>query len=203
MSVLVLCEYSQRVTAELLRLGIDAYSCDILPTTGKRPDKHLRCDALDALSAKKWSGIIAFPPCTRLARSAWPYIHKHGLQAETRSAVQFFLSIWSYAGLMKIPCAIENPYPNTLASSLLPPYNQIVQPWQYGHDEQKSTCLWLYRLPPLLPVEIGNAKHKRMHNMGQCKARGLKRSLTYTGIATAMATQWQSFFRANEAQSSN
>lgn len=198
MSVIILCEYSQRVTTELIRMGIDAYSCDILPTSGSRPDKHLQMDALSALHARSWSGIIGFPPCTRLARSAWPYIHKWHLQKETESAALFFTSILDHARTGKIPCALENPYPNVLASHLIPHWSQVIQPWQYGHDDQKSTCLWLYGLPPLLPVEIGNAKNKRLQNMGECKNRGLLRSLTYTGIARAMATQWKTFFLEKE-----
>lgn len=193
MSVIVLCEYSQRVTSALISQGINAYSCDLIPTTGASPEKHIIGDAIETLKSKHWSGCIAFPPCTRLARSAWPHIKKHNLFEEVAAACLFFLSIWEHCIKENIPCAIENPIMNGLARQYLPKRTQVIQPWQYGEEFQKSTCLWLYHLPPLLPVNIAREKSKSWLNFPESADRGLKRSLTFQGIADAMALQWKSF----------
>ena len=100
-------------------------------------------------------------------------------------AAEFFKSLWN----ADIPLiCIENPIPHKYAK--LPKYNQIIQPWQYGHRETKATCLWLQHLPKLIPTNIVSGREARIHKMAPGPNRGRERSRTYQGIAEAMATQW-------------
>jgi hypothetical protein len=127
--------------------------------------------------------IIAHPPCTHLASSGarwWPKKRKE--QEEALGFVEM---------LMWIDCpriAIENPI--GLISTRIRPADQIIQPWQFGHGETKATCLWLKGLPHLRPTNIVEGREMRIHKMPPSADRWKKRSLTYQGIADAMADQW-------------
>jgi hypothetical protein len=100
-------------------------------------------------------------------------------------ATDFFFTLYR-ANIPKI--CIENPVPHKYAK--LPRYTQTIQPWQFGHPETKRTCLWLKNLPPLVPTNIVEGREARIHKMPPSKDRGKLRSVTYEGIAEAMATQW-------------
>ena len=203
MKILVACEESQAVTIELRKLGHEAYSCDIEPSSGGHPEWHLMQDVTELLK-DKWDMIIAFPPCTYLsnAGATWLYPQKGVLNQERfekgLKAKEFFLMFYN-ADCPKI--AIENPIHSRVFD--LPKYTHIVQPYQFGHPYSKKTCLWLKGLPKLNPTEIiteniiswvsgGSKDHQgRPRKQSGTKIRDSKtRSKTFPGIAKAMAEQW-------------
>jgi len=179
MKVLVACEFSGVVRDAFAAKGHDAWSCDILP--GKEGN-HLQCDVRDVLD-QNWDLMIAHPPCTYLCLSGarwWA-----GKKDEQNEAIWFVKTLLN----CKIPkIALENPM-GILSRKIYPP-NQIIQPWQYGHGETKTTCLWLIGLPCLQPTNIVSGRENRIHKMPPSKNRGKLRSITYSGIAQAMADQW-------------
>jgi hypothetical protein len=171
---------SGRVRDALLRHGHDAWSCDLLPSL--TPGPHLQRDVRDVLGGR-WDAMVAFPPCTHLCSSGarW-WAQKRDHQAE---AIAFVLALWR-APIARI--CIENPV-GILTRTLGKP-SQIVQPWQFGHGETKATCLWLHGLPKLVSTHVVDGRHARVHRMPPSRDRAMLRSLTYTGIADAMAAQW-------------
>ena len=180
MKVLVACEYSGTVRDAFLRLGIDAMSCDLLPTESKGP--HYQGNVLDILD-QGWSHMIAHPPCQHLAVSGARWFKDK--QQEQKDALEFVQQ------LMDAPVphiAIENPI-SVISSKIRKP-DQIIQPWMFGHGETKATCLWLKNLPKLHPTDIVEGREQRIHNLPPSKDRWKLRSLTYKGIADAMAMQW-------------
>ena len=193
MKILVACEESQRVCIELRKLGHEAYSCDILPCSGGRPEWHLQQDVLPLLN-EKWDMIIAFPPCTYLSNAGARHLFPGGKLNEERYkkgllAKELFMSIYN-ADCSKI--AIENPTPSKIYE--LPEKTQVIQPWQFGHPYSKRTQLWLKGLPKLIPtniveVESSCRKAGNWFNKGG-KDRQINRSKTFPGIAKAMANQW-------------
>ncbi|XCH79024.1 MAG: DNA cytosine methyltransferase [Candidatus Dehalobacter alkaniphilus] len=206
MRVLVACEESQAVTKELRKLGHEAYSCDLEPCSGGHPEWHLQQDVIPLL-AEKWDMIIAFPPCTYLSNvGANRLFPQSGVINQERyekglKAKEFFMQFYN-ADCPRI--AIENPIATKIYE--LPPYAQIIQPYEYGHPFSKKTCLWLKGLPKLVPTEIldrgrervtswvsggsKNSKGEPRKNKGT-KIRDAKtRSKTFPGIAKAMAEQW-------------
>ena len=193
MKILVACEESQRVCIELRKLGHEAYSCDILPCSGGRPEWHLQQDVLPLLN-EKWDMIIAFPPCTYLSNAGARHLFPGGKLNEERYkkgllAKELFMSIYN-ADCPKI--AIENPTPSKIYE--LPEKTQVIQPWQFGHPYSKRTQLWLKGLPKLIPtniveVESSCRKAGNWFNKGG-KDRQINRSKTFPGIAKAMADQW-------------
>lgn len=183
MRVLVACEFSGRVREAFRKLGHDAWSLDILPADDGSKyhlQMHLECAALNKTH---WDMLIAFPPCTHLAVSGarW-FKDKHKEQQE---AIAFFLKI-ANCDIEKI--AIENPI-GIMSSHYRKP-DQIIQPWQFGHGETKATCLWLKDLPPLRPTNIVEGREGRVWKEPPSPDRWKKRSITYQGIADAMAEQW-------------
>ena len=203
MKVLVACEFSGIVRDAFLARGHDAWSCDLLPAEKKGP--HIQDDVLKHLD-DGWDLMIAHPPCTYLAKSGVQYLHKdYSRWKLMRDATVFFLYLWC-ANIKKI--AIENPVPHKYSS--LPKYTQIIQPYQFGHNVQKMTCLWLKGLPKLISYSI-NAPLMNLHiDKGEKyfrkngtsngskwyqlltpgPERSKNRSRTFPGIAQAMAEQW-------------
>lgn len=180
MKVLVACEYSGRVRDAFLRLGHDAWSCDLLPTDV--PGPHIQGDVIEQLD-KDWDLLVGHPPCTHLACSGARWFKTK--QKEQRKAIWFFLAL-ANAPIPRI--AIENPI--CIMSSHWRKPDQIIQPWQFGHGEVKATCLWLKNLPKLKPTRIVSGREARVHKMPPSADRWKLRSLTYQGIADAMADQW-------------
>lgn len=127
--------------------------------------------------------MIAHPPCTHLSVSGarW-FKDKQKEQGEALAFVDVLLN----APIPKI--CLENPV--SIISTKIRKPDQIIQPWQFGHGEVKRTCLWLKNLPPLKPTEIVDGRVPRIHMMPPSADRGYLRSITYTGIAEAMAAQW-------------
>lgn len=182
LKVLVACEYSGRVRDAFTRLGHFAMSCDLLPSDA--PGLHYQGDVFDIID-QEWDIMIAHPPCTHLAVSGarhFPAKRESGVQQEALEFVRRLLD----APIPKI--ALENPI--SIISSHIRKPDQIIQPWQFGHGETKSTCLWLKNLPKLTPTDIVEGRDDRIHKMPPSADRWKKRSITYQGIADAMASQW-------------
>lgn len=193
MRVLVACEESQRVCIEFRKIGHEAYSCDIEPCSGGHPEWHLKQDVTPLLK-EKWDLIIAHPPCTYLSNAGARHLYPKGVLNEDRlkkglAAKEFFMQFYN-ADCPKI--AIENPTPSKIYD--LPPYTQVIQPYQFGHPYSKRTCLWLKGLPPLVPTNIVEVSQStkvagNWFNKGG-KERQKNRAKTFPGIAKAMAEQW-------------
>lgn len=211
MNILVACEESQRVTTEFRRLGHNAFSCDIIDQSGGHPEWHIMQDVVPLLNGNckfrttdgaeheingKWDLIIAHPPCTYISNAGARHLYPKGVLNEERlrqgiEATHFFLRIL-YADCDHI--AVENPIPSSVYC--LPPYTQVIQPYNFGHPLKKKTCLWLKGLPELqhtkeIPPE--NCQSTKIagnwFNHGG-KDRQRNRAKTFPGIAKAMAEQW-------------
>ena len=195
MKILCACEESQAVTKEFRALGHEAYSCDILPTSGSNPEWHLQQDVTQLLE-DHWDMIIAFPPCTNLASSGARHFEQKRKDGRQQQGIDFFM-LFANAKCERV--LIENPI-GIMSSKWRKP-DQIIQPWMFGHPESKATCLWLKGLPKL--VETNNVKsvfdslpkkeQQRIHYLPPSKDRGHLRSKTYEGIAKAIATQYSEF----------
>jgi len=203
--ILITHEESQIVMSEFLKLGFDAYSCDLLPSSGKYPERHLQMDFKKAIDKIKPDFIGMHPECTRLTVAAnkyykpeyadrFPTIHQDRLDA----VAHFFQCVLE---LKKIGVGyIENPI--GIMSRLYQKPTQIIQPYQFGHTERKSTCLWIEGLPNLHPTKIVEPDiifHKSGKTDSRLHYETLKlpkeerrkaRSKTFAGIAEAMAVQW-------------
>ena len=196
MKVLVACEYSGTVRDAFLALGHDAVSCDLLPTDV--PGPHHQGDVLEIIG-KGWDLMIAHPPCTYLASMGIWWNHKRPERWPLTMAAKEFALLLANAPIEKI--AIENPI-GYLNKNWRKP-DQIINPWQFGHEANKPTCLWLKNLPLLVPTKIvgkgefyvkanGARMSKWSHvTSGTNKAKRAKiASTTFKGIADAMASQW-------------
>lgn len=195
MRVLVGCEFSQVVTKAFRQRGHEAYSCDILPTEGK-PEWHIQCDVLDVIG-EGWDIGIFHPPCTYLANSGVQHLHKDKSRWDKLvDAHNFFMELYS-CNIEKV--CIENPVPHKYAN--LPKYTQIVQPYMFGHEVQKKTCLWLKGLSKLEPTELvghgekyigkdGKSNGSKWYQLAPSRDRWKHRGRTFGGIAQAMAEQW-------------
>lgn len=182
MKVLVACEFSGTVREAFAGFGHDAWSCDLLPT--ERPGQHFQCSVMDVLD-EGWDMMIAHPPCTHLAVSGSRWFKDK--QPEQAAALAFVRELMD-APIPRI--CIENPI--SIISSRIRKPDQIIQPWQFGHGETKATCLWLKNLPKLMPTQIVEGREAKVHRMSPGPDRWKKRSITYEGIAYAMASQWGS-----------
>jgi len=180
MKVLVACEFSGAVRDAFIANGHDAMSCDLLPTDV--PGPHYEGDVLDILG-NGWDIMIAHPPCTHLAVSGARWFKD---KVEEQKEALEFVKLLLDAPIPKI--ALENPI--SIISSKIRKPDQIVQPWQFGHGETKATCLWLKNLPKLVPTDIVDGREPKVHMLPPSADRWKLRSLTYSGIAKAMADQW-------------
>jgi len=221
MNILIGCEESQEVTKAFRLLGHNAYSCDILESSGGYPEYHLKMDIFKAIcggelitesftkiNIPNWHIGIFFPDCTFLTCSAeWAYKEQPELKSgkltgqkrieARKKAIRFFMDLYN-CGIPKI--AIENPI-GVMSTEFRKP-DQIIQPYNFGNDASKSTCLWLNNLPKLTHTQYAEPRvvngKKRWSNQtdsGQnklppSKDRAKLRSKTYPGIAKAMAEQW-------------
>lgn len=234
MRVLVACEESQRVCEAFRERGHEAYSCDILETTGGHPEWHIQSDVLNLLNGKcefetvdgtkhsvnqRWDMIIAFPPCTHLAVSGARHFEKKRNDGRQREGIEFFCKFLE-ADCDKV--VIENPigiisgdYVKTYFADIADKYNlprkptQIIHPWMFGDNYNKSTCLWIKGVEPLKPLvteqpelewfEWTDSKTGKKKRQPKWFAdawhlppdeRAKVRSKTFPGIAKAMADQW-------------
>lgn len=180
MKILIGCEFSGIIREAFKKRGHDAWSCDLLDT--EIPGNHFKQDIRDVLCFG-WDMMIAHPPCTHLAVSGarW-FKNKYDEQLNALSLVRRLMD----APINQI--CIENPI--SIISTHIRKPDQIIQPWMFGHGETKATCLWLKNLPKLIPTNIVKGRTARIHRMPPSKDRSKLRSITYTGIANAMSTQW-------------
>ncbi len=195
MKVLIACEFSGTVRQAFTDLGHDAISCDILPTD--RPGKHYQGDVFDIID-DGFDMMIAHPPCTYLTNSGVCWLHKDAKRwLHLFDGAEFFKKLLD----SNIPKkCIENPTMHKYAKRLICDVNQsqVVQPWMFGHKEQKATCLWLHGLPNLTETEnvkdemmlLPKNQRQRLHYLPPSADRSKLRSTTYTGMAYAMASQW-------------
>ena len=212
MRVLIACEESQAVCCEFRKLGIEAYSCDILECSGGHPEWHIKEDVLKIIH-DDWDMMIAFPPCTHLAVSGAAWFEQKKKDGRQKQGINFFMELVN-APIKKI--AIENPI--GIMSKIYKKPDQIIQPYYFGDPYQKTTCLWLKNLPKLYHNEKPNlfdpvvthtnkgefhfwidGKTKKLKKQPKWYAEaflknkkdiGKIRSKTFPGIAKAMATQW-------------
>lgn len=192
MRVLVACEFSGVVRDAFKARGHYALSVDLLPT--ERPGLHLRCDVRKLLRCK-WDLMVAFPPCTYLARSGLHWNkHTPGRADLTEQALDFVLELMN-APIERI--CIENPY--GAIGTRIRKADQVIQPYYFGHRESKATCLWLKNLPKLPrtnQIVLGdgeswdNVRPDGQHKRGNKKTRAHDASRTYSGVAAAMAARW-------------
>ena len=195
LKVLVACEFSGTVREAFNKLGHDAWSCDLLPTDVE--GQHIQGDVLDVIKNQDWWDlIIAHPPCTHLTVSNaknWAELQANGKQ---QAAIDFVEAIY-FSDCPHI--CIENPVGALSTRSRLGKASQYIQPFQFGHPEQKKTGLWLKGLPTLKGTKFldvsGLPKNQvqRLHYLPPSKDRWKLRSTTYQGIADAMATQWSNY----------
>lgn len=198
--VLVACEESQAVTLALRKQGVEAFSCDIEPCSGGHPEWHLQADVRRVFKYP-WDMVLAFPPCTDLAVSGALHFAQKQADGRQQVAIDFFM-LFVNANCNRI--AIENPV--GIMSTRYRKPDQIIQPYDFGEDASKKTCLWLKRLPPLkgtkhIPgrmIECNGKMVERWANqtdsgqnrLGPSSTRAADRAKTYQGIADAMADQW-------------
>ena len=183
MRVLVACEFSGIVRDAFRALGHYAISCDLLDTI--EPGPHLMRDVRELLLDGMWDLMIAHPPCTYLAVSGNRWMSRPGRAALRDEAVSFF-RLMTDAPVPR--SAVENPV--GVMSTLYRKPDQVIQPWQFGHGEVKATCLWLKNLPKLQPTNIVDGREAVCHRASPGPDRWKFRSLTYKGVAAAMAAQW-------------
>ena len=213
MKVLVACEESQRVCIAFRERGHEAYSCDIQDCSGGHPEWHIKGDALKCLQGgqmctsdgqnhyiDKWDLLIAHPPCTYLTVAGAANIPKHPERIKKGEDAAVFFMGFLNSNIPRI--AVENPIP--MKRFGLPPYNQIVRPYMFGHNNGKPICLWLKNLPILHATNIvtcspemvtwnykgARKSMSKWYNVGGRKDRAKLRSKTFPGVAAAMAEQW-------------
>lgn len=192
MKVLIACESSGTVRDAFIKLGHDAVSADILPSD--TPGPHYQGDVMDIIN-DGWDLMIAHPPCQYLSNSGVHWLHRQeGRWEKMREGAEFFKALWE-ADIPKI--AVENPVMHKYAKEIIGSnYAQTIQPWQFGEDASKRTCLWLKGLPPLVATNIikkdryANQTPSGQNKLGPSPTRWKERSKTYQGIADAMASQW-------------
>ena len=193
MKVLIACEFSGVVREAFRSRGHDVWSCDLLPTEISSP-YHFQTDVRNILG-NDWDLLIAHPPCTHLAVSG---AHRFKFKQKEQEESLAFIRLLLNAPIARI--ALENPV--GIISTRIRKPDQIIQPYEYGEDASKRTCLWLKNLPPLVPTRMvaprevngrklwANQTPSGQNKLGPSPDRWKLRSKTYQGIADAMATQW-------------
>lgn len=195
MRVLVACEESQRITIAFRKRGHEAFSCDLQPCSGGHREWHIQGDVIEHLKTVEpfyYDLIIAHPPCTFLSVAGATNFYKKGQLnverfEEQKKAVEFFNFFYNYPYCKRI--CIENP--RAMKTANLPPYSQVIQPYDFGDDYSKQTLLWLKGLPLLFPSVIELNRRSAAPSWNALHRSPKVRSKTFNGIAEAMAQQWQ------------
>lgn len=197
MKILVACEESQAVCKAFRAKGHEAYSCDILPCSGGHPEWHIQGDAIAEAYSGKYDMMIAHPPCTYLSNAGARFLYPKGELNQDRlnkglEAKEFFMKLLN-APIEKI--CVENPVQSRVFE--IRKYDQVIEPYYFGHPFKKKTCLWLKNLPELKPTNLLEKPQStkiagNWFNKGG-KERQKNRSKTFQGIADAMAEQWGKF----------
>lgn len=179
---LIGCEFSGIVRTEFRRIGIPAWSCDLLPAEDESAF-HIQGDVFDAIKSRRWAGAIFHPPCTRLTVAGARWFK--GREKEQDAAIEFVKRLFD-SDIEKV--GLENPI-GVLSTRWRKP-DQIIQPWMFGHGETKATCLWTRNLPKLRPTNIVEGREGRCWKEPPSPDRWKNRSRTYQGVAVAFAEQW-------------
>jgi hypothetical protein len=217
--ILIACEESQATTKAFRKLGHEAFSCDLLPCSGGHPEWHFQQDVFQVID-KGWDLMIAHPPCTFLTGSGvqWlsnpedrdlpfeqrrPHPKYPNRRQDMLDSVEFVKALYN-SNINYI--AIENPV--GLLSSRWKKPNQIIQPYMFGDEATKTTCLWIKNLPLLLPTNIVGKGERTVFASGKShpkwyadalknaktkEERQTLRSKTFEGMANAFAEQWGGF----------
>lgn len=198
MKVLVACEESQAVCKAFRELGHEAYSNDVQECSGGYPEWHLQMDCFEAIKLKRWDLIIMHPPCTAMTVSGnSTYGEGKPKHQERLDAVEWTQKLWDLATSVCDMVALENPV-GVMRRYGKFPKPQYVQPYEFGHMEQKKTGLYLHGLSNLKStnnvynemMKLPKRDRERLHYLPPSKDRAKLRSKTYSGIAGAMAIQW-------------
>lgn len=194
-NILVGCEESQAVCKAFRARGFNAFSCDEQECSGGHSEWHHKGDIMGLIygSGIKWHAGIFFPPCTYIcfAGIRWN-TNNPGREIKTELAIEFVRSLMN-CGIPNI--SIENPV-GVIPRRTGVKWSQMIHPWQYGHEEEKKTCLWLTGFPLLQPTKIMDVREQKIFRKsalagpGSSKDRSKNRSKTFPGIAEAMAQQW-------------
>jgi len=195
-NVLIGCEYSGVVRDAFIAKGFNAMSCDLLPTDS--PGPHYQGDVFDLLQRQRWDLIIIHPPCTALTVAGnSTYGEGKGKHIKRLESVEWTKRLWEACCWASPKVCLENPVGvlRKMGGFHKPTY---IHPWQFGHTEQKKTCLWLHGLQPLKPTNIvydemmklPKRERQRVFHMAPSPDRWKLRSTTFTGVAKAMACQW-------------
>ncbi len=195
MKIIIGCEESQTITKAFRKKGHQAFSCDLKECSGGHPEWHIRDNILNHLNG--YNLYIIHPPCTRLANSGVRWLKECNLWEELEEAIKFF-NIFVELGKSGKKVMIENPIQHCYARTKIEKYHQIIHPWQFGHMEQKTTCLWLYNLPKLKEtnnvyeqmMKLPYKERAKIHYCSPGMNRSTIRSKTYPGIADALANQF-------------
>lgn len=202
MKILIACEYSGVVRDEFLKLGHDVISCDLLPTDN--PGPHYKGNVFDIIN-DNWDLIVAHPPCTYLCNSGVSWLYNKDKTINKARWEEMELGALFFKNILHNKCkkiCIENPIMHRYAKVIIQQnYSQIIHPYQFGHMEQKATCLWLKGLPLLKEtnnvkkemMELPVNQRQRIHYLPKTKDRWKERSKTFQGIAKAMAKQWGNY----------
>lgn len=201
MNVLVACEYSGKVRDAFIARGHNAVSCDLLPSDSNF-GHHYQGGVFDIIN-DGWDLMIAHPPCTYLTNAGVTWLYHRGDKSKNvqrweqmKEGAEFFKNLLN-APIPRI--CVENPIMHKYAKEIIgQTQSQVIQPWMFGHKEQKATCLWLKGLPLLKPtnnvkeemMKLSNRERQRLHYLPPSEDRWKIRSTTYQGIAEAMAQQW-------------
>lgn len=217
LKVLIACEESQRVCTAFRERGFEAYSADIQEPSGGHPEWHILGDVLQVLqggsfetmdgaehSVEKWDLLIAHPPCTYLSNAGACRLYPKAGRLNKERCAKGMQGKAFFMRFLQADCehiAVENPTPSVVYS--MPPYSQVIQPYEFGHPYSKKTCLWLKNLPTLTPTKIlteykpylpsNTSKNKGnpdKHGVSGSGDNSKVRSKTFEGIAAAMAQQW-------------
>ena len=196
MKILIACEYSGRVRQAFEKMGHEVLSCDFEPAEDGAAN-HYQGDIRDVLY-DGWDMMIAHPPCTYLTNSGVSWLHKDPERWAKLDDGAAFFKMMMDAPISKK--AIENPIMHKYAKERIGgiKQSQVIQPWMFGHLEQKATCLWLQGLPLLEQTNnvktemmlLPKRERERLHYLPPSLTRWKERSRTYQGIADAMASQW-------------
>lgn len=195
MNVLVACEFSGIVRNAFRARGHNAWSNDILQTESE--GNHYQCDIMESFNKQNWDLVIMHLPCTKIAlcgnSTYGTGMIKHHERIE---AIKWTQTIWELAVKNFEKVVFENP--KNVMGKYIGKRTQVIHPYQFGHPERKETWLWLKGLPSLTETNyvfnemmaLPRNKRERLHYMSPSETRGHERSRTFTGIAEAMATQW-------------
>ena len=217
--ILIACEESQAICIEFRKLGFEAYSCDLLPCSGGHPEWHFQQDVFEVID-KGWDLMIAHPPCTMIAGSSvqWlshpddknlpfderrPHPKYPNRRNDMAESIEFVKKLYN-SNIKRV--AIENPV--GLLGTKWRKSDQIIQPYYFGDEATKTTCLWLKNLPTLRYTNVVGKGERTVFSSGKShpkwyaealasaktkQERQTLRSKTFPGIAEAIATQWGSF----------